>query len=116
MEGLIVKMNLTAKDLSLNEIALELLRDVERGERVFQPEADTQESLDGFQDKVKLVRALETRGFIVEITGLNMACRGGKTVIDKVRLRGGLTEKGRALLAKADAGFGESVEKDERAA
>ncbi len=116
MEGLIAKMNLTAKDLSLDETALELLRDVERGERVFQPEADTQESLDGFQDKVKLVRALETRGFIVEINGLNMACRGGKTVIDKVRLRGGLTEKGRALLAKADAGLSESVEKDERAA
>ncbi len=109
-------MNLSDKHLSLDETALELLREVERGERVFQPEADTQESLDGFQVKVKLVRALETRGFIVEINGLNMACRGGKTVIDKVRLRGGLTEKGRALLAKADAGLGESVEKDERAA
>ncbi len=116
LEGLLVKMNLTAKDLSLDETALELLREVERGERVFQPEDDTRESLDGFQEKVKLVRALETRGFIVEINGLNMASRDGKTVIDKVRLRGGLTEKGRALLAKADAGVGESVEKDDRAA
>lgn len=116
MEGLIVKMNLSAKHLSLNETALELLRKVERGERVFQPDADTRESLDGFQETVRLVRALETRGFIIEINGLNMACRGGKTVIDKVRLRGGLTEKGRILLAKADAGLGESVEKDERAA
>ncbi|MDQ3684707.1 MAG: hypothetical protein M3430_03790 [Acidobacteriota bacterium] len=62
------------------------------------------------------MRALEARGFIVEINGLNMASRGGKAVIDKVRLVGGLTEKGRALLAKADAGVGESVEKDERAA
>ena len=116
MKGLIVKMNLTAKDLSFDEAALELLREVDRGERVFQPEDDTQESLDGFQEKVKLVRALEARGFIVEIIGLNMASRGGKSVIDKVRLRGGLTEKGRTLLAKAAAGLGESVKKDDRAA
>ena len=84
--------------------------------RCFQPDADIQKSLDGFQEKVKLVRALETRGFIVEINGLNMAFCGWKSVIDKVRLGGGLTEKGRTLPAKLDAGFGEFVVKDERAA
>ncbi|MCP9495436.1 MAG: hypothetical protein MSG64_13405 [Pyrinomonadaceae bacterium MAG19_C2-C3] len=103
-------MKLTAKDLSLNATALELLRDVERGKRVFEPEADTRESLGEFQDMVKLLRELETRRLIVEISGLNMARCGEKSVIDKVRLRGGLTVKGEALLAHYD------TSDDERAA
>lgn len=98
-------MKLTAKDLSLNATALELLREVESGKRVFEPEPDTRESLGEFQDKVKLLRELETRRLIVEISGLNMARCGEKSVIDKVRLRGGLTEKGKAVLANRDDNF-----------
>ncbi len=109
-------MKLTAKDLSLSAATLELLHEVDNGKRVFEPEADAPESLGQFQEQAKLLKALETRRLIAEINGQNMARSAGKTVIDKVRLRGGLTEKGRALLAKADAGLGESAEKDERAA
>ncbi len=103
-------MKFTTKDLTLNPTTLELLREVENGKRVFEPEANTQESLDIFQEQVKLLRTLETRRLIAEINGLNMAHSAGKSVIDKVRLRGGLTEKGKALLAHTDAGD------DERAA
>lgn len=103
-------MKLTAKDLSLNRTTLELLREVERGKRVFEPEEGAPESLDRFQEQVKLLRTLETRRLIAEIDGLNMASYAGKSVIDKVRLRGGLTERGKALLAHTDAGG------DERAA
>lgn len=92
-------MGLTAKDLSLDPTALELLREVEGGARVFEPEADTKESLDSFQQKVKLLRELESRRYIIEINGLNMANCDGRSVIDKVCLRGGLTEKGKAILA-----------------
>lgn len=109
-------MKLTAKDLSLNATALELLRDVESGKRVFEPEADTRESLGEFQEKVKLLRELETRRLIIEINGLNMAHYSGKGVIDKVRLRGGITEKGKAVLANRDDNFEVRAGKDERAA
>lgn len=102
-------MKLTAKDLSLNTTALELLREVERGKRVFEPEADVPESLDQFQEQVKLLRSLESRHLIAEISGLNMARVTGKSVIDKVRLRGGLTERGKALLAHTDADGNERV-------
>lgn len=103
-------MKLTAKDLLLNAKTLGLLREVENGKRIFEPEANAPESLDEFQEQVKLLRTLETRRLIAEISGLNMARSVGKSVIDKVRLRGGLTEKGKALLAHTDAGD------DERAA
>jgi len=102
-------MKLTAKDLSLDLTALELLREVERGKRVFEPEEGVPESLDRFQEQVKLLRTLETRGLIAEISGLNMARVAGKSVIDKVRLRGGLTERGKALLVHTDAGSNERM-------
>lgn len=102
-------MKLTAKDLSLDATTLELLREVENGKRIFEPETDAPESLDRFQEQVKLLRTLETRRLIAEISGLNMARSAERSVIDKVRLRGGLTEKGKALLAHCDAS-------DERAA
>ena len=102
-------MKLTAKDLSLNAATLELLREVDNGKRVFEPDANTPESLGQFQEQAKLLKALETRRLIVEINGLNMARSAGKTVIDKVRLRGGLTEKGKALIAHDDADGHERV-------
>ena len=102
-------MKLTAKDLSLNSATLELLREVDNGKRVFEPVANSPESLGKFQEWVELLRTLETRRLIAEINGLNMARSAGKTVIDKVRLRGGLTEKGKALLAHYDAGGHERV-------
>ena len=104
-----MKMKLTAKDLSLNATSLELLREVDNGKRVFEPEVDAPESLCKFQEQAKLLKALETRRLIVEINGLNMARSAGKTVIVKVRLRGGLTEKGKVLLALYDAGGNERV-------
>lgn len=110
------RMKLTAKDLSLNATALALLREVETGKRVFEPEADTQESLGEFQEKVKLLRELETRRLIVEISGLNMARYDEKSVINKVRLRGGMTEKGKAVLANHGDNSEVRADKDERAA
>ena len=104
-----MEMKLTAKDLSLHATTLELLREVENGKRLFEPDANAPESLDKFQEQVKLLRTLETRRLIAEIDGLNMASSAGKSVIDKVRLRGGLTEKGKALLAHTDAGDDERV-------
>ncbi len=100
-------MKLTAKDLSFGEAALGLLREVESGKRDFEPEEDAPESLEEFQEWVRLLRVLESRRFIVEINGLNMTHRDGKSVIDKVRLHGGLTEKGRALLSHGDASLDE---------
>ncbi len=102
-------MKLTAKDLSLGTETLELLREVESGKRVFEPEEGAPESLNRFQEQVKLLRTLETRRLIAEISGLNMARTAGRSVIDKVRLRGGLTEKGKALLVHTDAGSNERV-------
>lgn len=71
-----MKMKLTAKDLSLDAAALELLREVERGKRVFEPDANAPMLLDKFQEQVKLLRTLETRRLIAEISGLNMAREG----------------------------------------
>lgn len=102
-------MKLNAKDLSLAATTLELLREVENGKLVFKPEANAQESLDRFQEQVKLLRTLETRRLIAKINGLNMARAAGKCAIDKARLRGGLSEKGKALLANYDASGNERV-------
>lgn len=105
-----MEMKLSAKDLSLTAATLELLREVEEGgKRVFEPETDAPESIARFQEQVKLLRALETRRLIAEIESLNMTRCAGKSVIDKVRLRGGLTEKGKAVLAHMDAGGSERV-------
>lgn len=92
-------MKLTAKDKSLDEAAIKLLREVERGVRVFQMEDSDHETHNAFQARVKLLRYLESRRFITEISGLNMTHRDGQSVIDRVCLRGGLTEKGLAVLA-----------------
>jgi hypothetical protein len=97
-----MKVNLTLKDLSLGQQTIQLLREVESGKRIFEPTANLPDALEGFQEQVKMLRTLETRRFILEINGLNMVRGVGRSVIDKVRLRGGLTEKGRALLAHHD--------------
>ncbi len=51
-------VKLKAKDLSLNESALALLRAAHRGVRVFTPEEGTPEALAEFQQVVKLLRRL----------------------------------------------------------
>jgi hypothetical protein len=96
-------MKLTSKDLSLDEAALALLRAAARGVRVFTPEGDTPEALADFQQAVRLLRLMEGRRYIAVISSLNvLAAAGGQSRVDRVRLSGGLTDKGRAVLAYYD--------------
>jgi|GEM_PF-2132215 len=94
---------LSSKDLSLEEEALALLRAADRGVRVFTPEAETAEALADFQQVVRLLRVLEGRRYIAIISSLNvLPAGGGQSRVNRVRLSGGLTEKGRAVLAYHD--------------
>lgn len=96
-------VKLAAKDLSLDESMLALLRTINRDVRVFTPDDETSEALDRFQQVVKLLRLMESRRYIAAITSLNLLAAGGhQSQVDRVRLSGGLTEKGRAVLAYYD--------------
>ena len=96
-------VKLASKDLSLDEGALALLRAVERGVRVFTPDGDTPEALADFQQAVRLLRMIESRRYIAVITSLNvLPAGGGQSRVDRVRLSGGLTDKGRRVLAYYD--------------
>jgi len=97
-------MKLLAKDLTLNEAEVELLSVVDGGTRNFEPSGDSEEALTAFQERAKIIRKLEARRYIAEINGLNMVRFGGKNAINKVRLRGGLTEKGKAVLVHYNSG------------
>ena len=92
-----------SKALSLDEAALALLRSVDGGMRVFTPDGDTPEALADFQQTVRLLRMMEYRRYTEAICSLNVVhADGGGSRVDRVRLTGGLTEKGRAVLAYYD--------------
>src|SRR3712207_7414833 len=94
---------LASKDLSLDEAAVALLRAVDRGVRVFSPDGETPEALADFQQAVRLLRMMESRRYIAVITSLNvLPAGGGGSRVDRVRLSGGLTDKGRTVLAYYD--------------
>ena len=96
-------VNLASKDLSLDEGALPLLRAVDRGVRVFTPDGETPEALADFEKAVRLLRMMESRRYIAVITSLNVQpAAAGRSRVDRARLSGGLTEKGRAVLAYYD--------------
>ena len=96
-------VKLASKDLSLDEAALALLRAVDRGVRVFTPDEETPEALADFQQAVRLLRMMENRRYIAVINSLNvLPAGGGQSRVDRVRLSGGLTEKGHAVLAYYD--------------
>jgi hypothetical protein len=96
-------VKLASKDLSLDEGALPLLRAVDKGVRVFTPDGVTPEALADFQQAVRLLRMMESRRYIAVITSLNvLPAGGGQSRVDRVRLSGGLTDKGRAVLAYHD--------------
>lgn len=96
-------VKLASRDLSLDEAALALLRAVDRGVRVFTPDGETPQALADFQQAVRLLRMMEYRRYIAVITSLNvLPAGGGQSRVNRVRLSGGLTDKGRALLAYYD--------------
>jgi hypothetical protein len=96
-------VKLSTKDLSLGESALALLRAIDRDVRVFTPDDGTAEALAEFQQVVKLFRMMESRRYIAVISSLNLLASGGRqSQVDKVRLSGGLTDKGRTVLAYYD--------------
>lgn len=97
-------VKLSSNALSLDEAALALLRAADRGVRVFTPDGDTPEALAAFQEVVRLLRMMEYRRYVEAICGLNvvLAGDGGGSWVDRVRLSGGLTDKGRAVLAYHD--------------
>jgi hypothetical protein len=96
-------MKLASKDLSLDEGACALLRAADRGVRVFTPDGDTPEALADFQQVVRLLRMIEYRRYVEAICSLNvLPGGGGGSRVDRVRLSGGLTDKGRAVLAYYD--------------
>jgi hypothetical protein len=94
---------LASKDLSLDEAAVALLREVDRGVRVFTPDGEAPEALADFEQTVRLLRMMEYRRYVEAICSLNvMAASGGGSRVDRVRLSGGLTDKGRTVLAYYD--------------
>ena len=96
-------VKLTSKDLSLDAAALALLRAIDQGVRVFTPDGETPEALADFQQAVRLLRVMEGRRYIAVISSLNLlAAGGGQSRVDRVRLSGGLTERGRVVLAYYD--------------
>ncbi len=90
-------MKLTLKDQALDQTALPLLRSVEGGMRQFAPEEETAEALARFQHTVRLIQTLEGRGCLVN-DGLNLVAGASTSSINRVRLSGGLTQKGKAVL------------------
>jgi hypothetical protein len=96
-------VKLASKDLSLDEAVLALLRAVGRGVRVFTPDGETPEALADFQQVVGLLRMIEYRRYTEAICSLNvLPAGGGQSRVDRVRLSGGLTDKGRRVLAYYD--------------
>jgi len=94
---------LASKDLSLDEAAVALLRAVDRGVRVFTPSGETPDALADFEQAVRLLRMMESRRYVEAICSLNvLAASGGGSRVDRARLSGGLTDKGRAVLAYYD--------------
>lgn len=87
----------------MDESALALLRAVDRGVRVFTPDGETPEALADFDQSVRLLRMMECRRYTEAICSLNvLPASGGGSRVNRVRLSGGLTDKGRAVLAYYD--------------
>ena len=96
-------VKLASKDLSLEDGALALLRAVDSNVRVFTSDEETPESLADFEQAVRLLRMMEDRRYIEAICSINVVpAGGGGSRVDRVRLSGGLTDKGRAVLAYYD--------------
>ncbi len=95
-------MKLTKKDLTLDQSTINLLRAIYHGTQVFAPILATKESLAEFQEIVNLIRKMESQKCIAEISSLNLVNSEGESQIDRVRVKGGLTEKGRVVLAHYD--------------
>lgn len=100
-------MKLRKKDLTLDQSTINLLRAIEQGTQVFAPTVATKESLAEFQETANLLRKMESHKYIAEISSLNLINSEGESQIDRVRVKGGLTEKGRAVLAHDDGGSSE---------
>lgn len=101
-------MKLSKKDLMLDQSIINLLRAIDNGTHVFAPTLPTKESLAEFQEIVTLLRKIETQKYIAEISSLNLVNSEGKSHIDRVRVKGGLTEKGHAVLAHYDGSLSET--------
>ena len=96
-------VKLASKDLSLEDGTLALLRAVDSNVRVFTPDGETPEALADFEQAVRLLRMMEDRRYIEAISSINVVpADGGGCRVDRVRLSGGLTDKGRAVLAYYD--------------
>ena len=96
-------VKLSSKDLSLEDGALALLRAVDSNVRVFTPDGETPEALADFEQAVRLLRMMEDRRYVEAICSINVVPGGGGgSRVDSVRLSGGLTDKGRAVLAYYD--------------
>jgi len=95
-------VKLTSKDLSLEDGALALLRAVDSNVRVFTSDGETPEALADFEQAVRLLRMMEDRRYIEAISSINVVPAGGGCRVDRVRLSGGLTDKGQAVLAYYD--------------
>jgi hypothetical protein len=96
-------VKLASKDSSLDEAALALLRAVNSNVRVFTSDGETPEALADFEQSVRLLRMMEDRRYIEAICSINVVPGGGSgSRVDRVRLSGGLTDKGRAVLAYYD--------------
>src|SRR3712207_40612 len=94
---------LASKDLPLDEAPVALLRAVDRGVRFSRPTAKPPEALVDYKKPARLSRRKEYRRYFEAISSLNvMAASGGGSRVDRVRLSGGLTDKGRAVLAYYD--------------
>lgn len=96
-------IKLSAKDLLLGDDCIDQLRSIEHGQVVFEPDAGSVEALERFQQIVKVLRMLEGRRCISEISSLNLVNEDGHVCIDRVRVSGGLTAKGRVVLAHYEA-------------
>jgi hypothetical protein len=96
-------VKLASKDLSLEDGVLALLRAVDSNVRVFTSDGETPEALADFEQAVRLLRMMEDRRYVEAIRSINVVpAGGGGSRVDRVRLSGGLTDKGRAVLAYYD--------------
>lgn len=91
-------VKLTARDMALTADSLNLLHAIGGGQTLFEPESITPDALERFQRTVKLLRELEGYRCIAEICSLNLIFGERVARIDRVRVVGGLTNKGRAVL------------------
>lgn len=83
----------------LDEVSIQLLRQIREGRRSFTPDDESAAALEAFQEEARALRTLEAKGYFREIIRINLVANDGQAVITDIKItNGGLTSKGYAAI------------------